>query len=171
MTKNISESEVDVQDARDRLLSRIRRRSAGIDEFLGRTRPRSTRLGWISVVCSSASAALMAGPAVGGDAFSGSVQAALQLPEESWVWQILCVGALVISIISAIATNLLRSDDLISRISATEATKAELEGLEALLEFGSIRVDAAVELYQQYVTKVPYVDDDPIMQSTENLAQ
>jgi hypothetical protein len=163
MTKDIGERGVDVQYARDRLLSRIRRRRAALDEFLGRTRPRSTRLGWISVGCSSAAAALTAGPAVGGDAFSGSVQTALQLPEESWVWQILCVGALVISITSAISTNLLRSDDLISRISTAEAAKAELESLETLLEFRSIRIDAAVELYRQYATKVPYVDDDPTM--------
>lgn len=34
-----------------------------------------------------------------------------------------------------------------------------LEGLATLLEFGTLSVEDGVKLYQQYVTKIPFVDD------------
>jgi len=37
----------------------------------------------------------------------------------------------------------------------------ELEGLSTLLEFGHLSVEDGVKLYQQYVTKIPFVDDVP----------
>jgi hypothetical protein len=40
-----------------------------------------------------------------------------------------------------------------------EAARTELEGLSTLLEFGHLSVEDGVKLYQQYITKIPFVDD------------
>ena len=69
--------------------------------------------------------------------------------------------AQVASLVAVIATNLYKSGDLASRLSRAEAASAQLEGLEALVEFGRLPVDEAVKLYQQYVATIPYIPDQP----------
>jgi hypothetical protein len=52
-----------------------------------------------------------------------------------------------------------RSQDLAARVAAAEAANAALEGLETSLRFGRIPVDDAVDLYQQHVARIPFVDE------------
>jgi hypothetical protein len=83
----------------------------------------------------------------------------LSLRSDSTVWRVLCLLALLMSVVAAVATNIVKSQDVAQRITAAEATNAELEGLRTLLEFGEIGVGDAAKLYQQYLTKIPWVDD------------
>jgi hypothetical protein len=145
-------------DVRQDLLARISARRASIDAFLRAARPRGRRLITASITSSAIAATLTAGPAVGGEGFTDGVQGALSLANESTVWRALCILATIVSLIAAITTNLSRSQDTAERIASAEAVNAELEGLQTLVEFGQVPVLDAVKLYQQYVTKIPFVE-------------
>ena len=87
------------------------------------------------------------------------MQNALGLDDSSAVWRSLCFLALLVSVGATVLTNINRSHDAVAELSAVEAADAELEGLATLLDFGTLSVEDGVKLYQQYVTKIPFVDD------------
>jgi MFS family permease len=146
---------------RGELLTKIEVRRASIRAFLGKVRPRRNRLANISIISSAVAAVLVAGPAIGGQTFTQSVQDALSLEKGSIVWRTLCFGALIVSLVAVISTNMSKSQDLAARVTAAEACNTELEGLLTVLQFEQLSVHDAVELYQQYVTKIPFVEETP----------
>ena len=152
----------DETDVRQQLTARIEAKRAGISRFLVRARPRRNRLANLSVVGSAIAAVMTAGPAIGGQSFTASVQGRLGFEDSSTVWRVLCLAAMLLSVAAAVATNLSNSRDLNGRVTAAETCNAELEGLETLLEFGQLPLPEAVKLYQQYVAKVPFVDESAL---------
>ncbi|MDJ0357583.1 hypothetical protein [Paenarthrobacter sp. PH39-S1] len=146
---------------RQDLLDRIEGKRDGVNAYLHRVRPRRNRLTNISIIGSALAAVLTAGPALGGAPFSSGVQHILSLQDDSTVWRVLCLAALVTSVSATIATNLSKSQDISAEVIAAEACNAELEGLRTSLEFGMLPIREAVKLYQQYVAKVPFVEDTP----------
>jgi hypothetical protein len=148
-------------DLRRDLVWRIESRRAAIQTFLRHNRPRIRRRATVTVVLSSLAALFTAGPAFGGETFSTSVQNALGLTTDETVWRLLCLLALLVSVSAAVLTNLGKSQDDIGRLSNAEAANTELEGLSSLLQFGHLTVEDAVKLYQQYIAKIPFVDDGP----------
>jgi hypothetical protein len=144
---------------RGELLARIEMRRVSIDEYLQKARPRGGRLMTVAIVSSAIAAALTAGPALGGETFTEVVSKGLALPSDLLVWRFLCLFALVVSIIAAISTNLARSQDTERKIAAAESASAELEGLSTLVAFGQVPVGAAAKQYQQFVSKIPWVDE------------
>ncbi len=149
----------DDSELRQDLLQRIEARRAGVDAFLRDHRPRLRRRANVTIVLSSLSAAFTAGPALGGQSFAGSVQQGLGLADDSVVWRLLCLLALVVSVGAAVMANIAKSQDADARLSTAEAAGAELEGLATLLHFGHLPLDDAVKLYQQYTIKIPFVPD------------
>jgi hypothetical protein len=145
--------------ARQELLDQITHRRASIDEWLRANRPRSSRLSTIGIVSSALAAVFVAGPALGGEQFTGGTAEALSLDTSTPVWRVLCLLGLIASVVSAIATNLQKSQDLAARITAAESCDTDLEGLETLLRFGQISTEDAVNLYRGYVTRIPHVDE------------
>ncbi len=148
-------------DLRRDLLWRIESRRGSVQAFLRGHGPRTRRRATIAVVLSSLAAVFTAGPALGGEPFAESVQNALGLASDSYVWRTLCLLALLVSVASAVLTNLGKSQDDVAKLSGAEAANAELEGLSSLLEYGHLSVDDGVKLYQQYIVKIPFVDDQP----------
>jgi len=146
---------------RRQLLARIEKRQADIDAFLHGTRPRRNRMTNISIVSSAMAAVFTAGPAIGGLTFAQAVQRGLALDQAALVWRTLCGGALIVSLVAAISTNLSKSQDLAGRVAAAEVCHTELEGLRAFVEFRHLPVEEAVELYQQYCAKIPFVEEAP----------
>jgi hypothetical protein len=144
---------------RDDLLARITARRSDVRAYLRDNRPRLRRRANLTIVLSALAALFTAGPAVGGETFSQSVQHNLGLSSDSLVWRVLCLAALVVSIASAVLTNMGKSDDAAGRLGTAEAANAELEGLTTLLEFGQLPVEEAVKLYQQYTVKIPFVEE------------
>lgn len=144
-------------DVRAELIRRIEARRSSINAFLQRVRPRSNRLANISIISSAAAAVFTAGPALGGLSFAEAVQRGLSLPESSVVWRVLCLVAMLVSLVAAISVNLNKSQDVAAQLSAAEACDAELEGLQTLIEFAQLPVHDAAELYQKYITKIPFV--------------
>ncbi|WP_269939463.1 hypothetical protein [Arthrobacter sp. HY1533] len=147
---------------RQDLTERIHRRRAGVIAFLRTARPRRNLFTNISIIGSALAAAFTVGPAVGGSKFTEAVQNVFSLRDDSIVWRVLCLAAVLLSLAAALATNLANSHALSEQVSAAEATSAELDGLETALEFGTLPTDNAVELYRQYVAKVAFIDDAPL---------
>jgi hypothetical protein len=144
---------------RQKLSETIEARRQDIRSFLRTARPRQNRLVNISVIGSALAAAFTVGPAAGGTKFTEGVQALLALPSDSTVWRALCLGAVVLSVVAALATNLANSHGTAAKVSAAETCRAELEGLQVALNFGHIPIDDAVQLYQQYLAKVSFLDE------------
>jgi MFS family permease len=151
----------DNADVRLELIRRIEARRASINAFLRRVRPRSTRLANISIISSAAAAAFTAGPAFGGVTFAEAVQRIFSLSGSSIVWRVLCLVAMLVSLVAAISAHLNKSQDMAAQLSAAEACNAELEGLQTLVEFAQLSVGDAAELYQKYITKIPFVEEGP----------
>jgi hypothetical protein len=151
----------DDSDLRRDLLRRIETRRAAVQAFLRTNRPRTRRRATVIIVLSSLAALFTAGPAVGGETFAEGVQRGLGLASDSYVWRTLCLLALLVSISSAVLTNISKSQDDVARLSTAEAANAELEGLSSLLEYGQLSVPDGVKLYQQYSVKIPFVDELP----------
>jgi cytochrome bd-type quinol oxidase subunit 2 len=147
------------EELRRDLLWRIEARRAAVQAFLRTQRPRTRRRTNIAIVLSSLAALFTAGPALGGEPFAESLQNTFGLQSDSYVWRGLCLLALLVSVGSAVLTNLSRSQDDVARLSTAEATNAELEGLGTLLQFGHLSAQDAVKLYQQYSVKIPFIDE------------
>ena len=144
------------------LLTRIEARRGGVQAFLRENRPRIRRRANVTIVLSSLAAAFTAGPALGGETFAEAVQRGFGLPDDSLVWRVLCLFALLVSVGAAVMANIAKSQDADARLSTAEAANAELEGLATLLQFGHLAVADAVKLYQQYAVKIPFVEDVPV---------
>jgi hypothetical protein len=151
----------DDETLRRDLLWRIEARRASIQTYLREHRPRTRRRATVTVVLSSLAALFTAGPALGGEPFARSVQNSLGLASDSYVWRTLCFLTLLVSIGSAILVNLGKVNDDVARLSSAEAANTELEGLTGLLQFGRVSLEDGVKLYQQYIVKIPFVDDLP----------
>ena len=149
-------------DLRRDLLARIEYRRAAVQAFLRANRPRIRRRANITIVLTSLAAAFTAGPAIGGETFSVAVQDSFGLASDSYVWRVLCLLALLVSVGAAVMTNIGKQQDDVARLSTAEAANAELEGLTTLLQYGQLPVQEGVKLYQQYSTKIPFVDDVPV---------
>jgi MFS family permease len=137
-------------------------RRASINTYVHEKRPLGNRLSNISIISSAVAAALMAGPAAGGLTFVQAVQESLSLSQSSAVWRTLCFAALLVSLVAAISANLNKSNNLLARIGVAEACNADLEGLQALVEFGDLPVKDAVTVYRQLVAKIPFVEERPV---------
>ena len=157
---------VEDSDLRRDLLWRIETRRAAIQAFLRQQRPRTRRRINATIILSSLAALFTAGPAVGGETFAEGVQGAFGLDSDAYVWRVLCLLALVVSVSAAILTNIGKSEDDVAKVAAAEAANAELEGLTTLVRYGHLSVDDAVKLYQQYSSKILFIDDLPVAAGT-----
>lgn len=151
----------DESDLRQDLLRRVDARRAAVDAFLRERRPRIRRRVTATLVLTSLSAALTAGPGAGGGVFTGTVQDTFDLSESATVWRVLCVLATLVSLGAAVLIAIEKAHGSATQLSAAEAARVELEGLSTLLEFGRLSVEDGVKLCQQYVPKIPFVDDVP----------
>ena len=152
----------DDSELRRDLYWRIEARRASVQAFLRAHRPRIRRRANATIVLSSMAAVFTAGPAFGGEPFAQTVQDMLGLASDSYVWRVLCLLALLVSVSAAVLTNIAKSQDDVARLSSVEAANAEFEGLGTLLQYGHLSVEDAVKLYQQYSVKIPFVEDQPV---------
>lgn len=146
-------------DMAQKLLERIKGRRASIYAYVHEMEPRGDRLTNMSVVCSALVTALTAGPALGGTQFTEAIQALIRLPDDAPVWRVLCLAAVILSIVAAISTNLYKSHDVASRLAKAQASGALLEGLETAIEFGQLSLQDATKLYQQYIAEVAFIPE------------
>jgi hypothetical protein len=146
-------------DGRHELLELIRARRASIQSFVRDLEPRGRRLSTISIVSSAVVSALTAGPALGGTKFTEMAASMVNTTDDSFIWRGLCLGAMVLSILAAVSTNMLRSTEAATRLTRAEACNAALEGLETMLHFGQIPIADAVTQYQQQIAEIPFIPE------------
>lgn len=149
----------DELEARQTLLARITTRRTAIGTYIHDLEPRGTYLNRVSTVCSGAASVLTAGPALGGDTFTQSTQQIFGLTNEAAVWQLLCLGAMILSLAAAVTTSLFERRNVVDQLRQAEVGQTKLEGLAVLLEFGQMPVAEAARLYYQYVNELPFVHE------------
>jgi hypothetical protein len=142
---------------RDKLAATVSARRAEVQKYLTETRSSISRWATTSLICSAIAAVLTGGPALGGQQFTTTVQASLSLSDTAPVWQPLCVGALVVSLLAAIATQLCRSREASGRIAIAEAANGTLEGLLIDLNCTDLTTDHALSRYRQVADKIGFV--------------
>ncbi len=141
------------------LIQKIKTRRADISAFVNTAEPRGERLTNLSIICTAVASILTAGPALGGTTFTEGVQRMLGIASDASVWRVLCFGALILTVVATVATNLYKSGDMSTRIAKAQASSALLAGLETSIEFGQLPVQDAVKLNQQYLADVPFVPE------------
>lgn len=149
----------ETQDARQRLSTRIGEKQKVLRAYLAKERPRRNRLSTVSIIGSALAALLTAGPAAGGTGFSNAVAGIFSLSDDSIVWRMLCLLAMISSVAAALATNFATSRAVADKISAAETCAVQLEGLAVSLDIGHVDIDEAAKLYQQYTGQVSFVED------------
>ena len=137
------------------LLEKIKGKRRKVAEYLDKNEPRQSRLISISIVAGALAAALTAGPGVGGSGFIDTARGVVSFGVP--VWQVLCLLATLFSISVVIANGMLKSNDLISKISQARGCDAKLEGLELMLSLNQIDLNQATSLYTQYLTEISHI--------------
>jgi hypothetical protein len=137
------------------LVERIKRTRADLDAFLAAAVPRKRRLLNTVIFGGSFAALLTAGPAVGGQPFTAWLTGALGLTSPSW--RLLCGAAALCSIMSTVATQLLKSHNIEDQISRAHACRAKLEVLELSLSLGEIDVKQAAGEYLRCVEQASFL--------------
>ena len=148
----------DAEALRD-LRDRIQARRVSIQAYVRDAAPRAHRLTNIAIVSSAIVSVLTAGPALGGVKFTEAAASMLNTPNDALIWRGLCFGALILSLVAAISTNLNKSQDTAARLAKAESASGALEGLQTLVEFEQIPVGEAVQQYQQTVAEIPFIPD------------
>jgi len=137
------------------LLEKIKARRRKVAEYLDKNEPRQSRLITISIVAGALAAALTAGPGVGGAGFIETARDVVSFGVP--VWQALCLMATFLSVSVVIANGMLKSNDLMSKISQARGCDAKLEGLEIMLSMNQIDLKQATSFYTQYLTEISHI--------------
>jgi len=138
------------------VLGRIREKRVQVDRFLAGAVPRKRRLLNTTIVGGSLAAALTAGPAVGGQAFTAWLTGALGLMSPSW--RLLCGAASIASIMATVATQLLKSNNVEQSVAKAQSARAKLEVLETSLTLGQLDARQAVVEFLKCVEEAAVLD-------------
>ena len=141
-------------ETHENLLKRIREKRRSIKWFIDNLEPTGTRLTNFNIICGAIATALTATPAIGGkplmDAFGIT-------DPNSITWRILFATAALFSLLSTIAANLYKSNDIASRVGKAQVCDAKLEGLEMQLELDQIALKEAASQYAQCIAEIPFI--------------
>jgi len=140
----------------DDILGRIRAKRAEVERFLSAAVPRKRRLLNTTIVGGSMAAALTAGPAVGGQAFTAWLTMTMGLTSPSW--RLLCGAASAASIMATVATQLLKSNNIEQNIGRAQSARAKLEVLETSLTLGQLDTRQAVAEFLKCVEDAAFLE-------------
>ena len=148
------------QDAiKQKLLNTIKARRASINSYANSLERNGVRLTNLSIIFTAVTAVLTAGPALGGTRFTQGTSALLRLSSDSIVWQILCLVALILSIVTAIINNMNKATDTARRLTKAQSTGVLLEKLELALEYDQVTVEMATKQFQEYLAEAPFIPE------------
>lgn len=138
------------------LLDSVRQKRSKLDAFLSSALPRKRRLLNITIVGGTLAAALTAAPAVGGQPFTAWLTGLLGTASPSW--RILCGIASICSVAAALATQLLKSQNLEERVTRALGCRAKLEVLEIGMSTGQLTPAQATTEYMRCVEDAAFLD-------------
>ncbi len=139
----------------DELLHKINSKRKRVHDFIERHEPRNRMLINVAIICGIVGTALAGIPAIGGNGAINGIKAVAQtqLP----IWQIICIGAAVSTMVATIATSLRNNHDITNKLSKAQVCEAKLEMLELLLLSNQIDLKQAVEKYGEYSAEVAFI--------------
>ena len=139
----------------DELLKKVSARRAQVEAYIRKIEPRNRRLINLAIICGIAGTAFAGVPAVGGSSAIESLKAATQpnLP----IWQILCIGAALCTMIATIATSLRSNHETGGKLARAQACCARLEMLELLMISEKIELKEAIEKYGDFSADVSFL--------------
>jgi hypothetical protein len=140
----------------DALLDHVRQKRAKLDAFIAAAVPRKRRLLNVTIIGGTLAAALTAAPAVGGQPFTAWLTALLGSTSPSW--RILCGVASICSVMAALATQLLKSQNLEERVTRALGCRAKLEVLEIGMSTGQLTPAQATAEYMRCVEDAALLD-------------
>lgn len=140
---------------RSALLAHIQQKRTEVAQFIQSADSRNHRLINTAIICGAVSAALTAGPALGGKSVNTWMSEIF--PIDLPIWQLLCFGAMVCSVAATIATNLSKSHEVAAKLILAQTCKAKLEGLQSQTELKSLDVKAASEQFAKLLTEISFV--------------
>jgi hypothetical protein len=138
------------------LLEHVRQKRAKVDAFIATAAPRKRRLLNVTIVGGTLAAALTAAPAVGGQPFTAWLTGLLGTSSPSW--RILCGVASICSVMAALATQLLKSQNLEERVTRALGCRAKLEVLEIGMATGQLTPAQAAAEYLRCVEDAAFLD-------------
>jgi MFS family permease len=138
------------------LLARVKEKRARVEAFLARATPRKRRLLNITIVGGTLAAALTAAPAVGGQPFTAWLTGVFGLTSPSW--RVLCGIAAACSVMSTLATQLLKSQHIEEHVTRATSCRAKLEVLEVGLATGQLDIASATSEYLRCVEDAAFLD-------------
>lgn len=142
---------------RRKLCQQIEERQLNLLNYLQMARPRRILFSNTSIISSSLVALLTAGPGIGKENFTSAFAKMAHLGSGAVVWQVICLVAAILSVLTTVATKMATSDGGTERITAAETANAELEGLRAALTYGDLPLSEAAHRYQQSLAKAAFV--------------
>jgi hypothetical protein len=145
-------------DLQQKLLARITTRRASIRAYLKSIERRSSWLLNTSIVSTAVTSILTAGPALGGTRFTEGVSGMLNTVDSN-IWQVLCLGAMLLSLAAAITTGMYRSNDTGGRLEKSREASIQLDRLQTLLELGQVTAGDAIKQYEVLITIIPFIQD------------
>jgi hypothetical protein len=137
------------------LAAQIRQKRHEVERFISRALPRKRRLLNVTLVGGALSAVLTTGPAVGGQSFTAWLTKTFSLTSPTW--QILCAATAVCSVLSTVATQLLKSHNLEERVIRAQGCRAKLEALEVGLSTGQMDVPRAASEYLKCIEETAFL--------------
>jgi hypothetical protein len=141
--------------SRHALLTHIQDKRVEVSKFIKGADGRNRRLTNIAIVCGAISAALTAGPALGGKSVNTWLTEAFQI--ELPIWQLLCFGAMVCSVAATITTNMSKSHEVSAKLMLAQACNAKLEGQHSQAALKSLDVKQATKQYAKLLTEISFV--------------
>jgi len=139
----------------EELLEKIIAKRNSVHSFIVKHEPRNKVLINIAIICGVIGTALAGVPAIGGQGAIDSIKAAAQPPLP--VWQLICIGASLSTMVATIATTLRSNHDVSNRLAKAQACEAKLEMLELLVTSKQIETKQAIEKYGEYCSDIGFI--------------
>lgn len=144
-------------ELRQQLLVSISEHSAQMRRYIWRNAPVTNRVSIVCIVSSGLAALITAGPATGGASFIELVKGVLGLSDGDLTGRLVCMTAMIVSVVAAIAANLSKSSELPVRVQTAEAGVAILDKLAVDLRFGTMSVPEGSIRYSAVIEKMPFL--------------
>jgi hypothetical protein len=126
-----------------------------VSTYLIKARSRQRRLLTLAVVAGALATLFAGAPAVGGKALSDQLDATFGLNNPAW--QLLCTFAALCSLAAAVATQLLKSQNLEEKVSKAEGVRARLEILDIGRVTGTLTPEQVAAEYTACVALISFI--------------
>jgi MFS family permease len=142
-------------DPHNDLLSWIRHKRAGVENYLTSALSRRRLLLNLTIIAGTCAAVLTTAPALGGKSMADWLTVTFGLSSPSW--RLLCGLAAVCSLTATLATQLLKAHNLEERITRAQNVRSRLEILEVSMASRDLNYAQAVDQYMACIKDTSFL--------------